>query len=65
MLTTETVTLDELRARLIDGGLPNLWVPRIVQRVDAIPMLGSGKLDLKGCRDLALAGRSSIAAAPA
>jgi acyl-[acyl-carrier-protein]-phospholipid O-acyltransferase/long-chain-fatty-acid--[acyl-carrier-protein] ligase len=56
VLTTENVTIDEMRARLVDGGLPNLWVPRVVLRVDKIPMLGSGKLDLKGCRELALAG---------
>lgn len=53
VLTTETITVEELRARLLDGGLPNLWIPRIVRRVDNIPMLGSGKLDLKGCRELA------------
>jgi hypothetical protein len=29
-------------------------VPRIVKRVDKIPMLGTGKLDLKTCRELAL-----------
>ncbi len=56
VLTTEALANDELRARLLDAGLPNLWVPRIVKRVEKIPMLGSGKLDLKGCRELALQG---------
>jgi acyl-[acyl-carrier-protein]-phospholipid O-acyltransferase/long-chain-fatty-acid--[acyl-carrier-protein] ligase len=61
VLTTESITMDELRERLLDGGLPNLWVPRNIQRVETIPMLGSGKLDLKGCRELALAGpRGSV-----
>jgi acyl-[acyl-carrier-protein]-phospholipid O-acyltransferase/long-chain-fatty-acid--[acyl-carrier-protein] ligase len=55
LLTTEAVTPEEVRQRLQDADWPNLWVPRIVHRVDAIPMLGSGKLDLKGCRELALA----------
>jgi len=30
-------------------------VPRIVHRVESIPVLGTGKLDLKGCKELALA----------
>jgi acyl-[acyl-carrier-protein]-phospholipid O-acyltransferase/long-chain-fatty-acid--[acyl-carrier-protein] ligase len=56
LLTTEPINAEELRARLLGGGLPNLWVPRNIQRVEDIPMLGSGKLDLKGCRDIARAG---------
>lgn len=53
LLTTENVTSDEVRTRLLAAGLPNLWVPKIVRRVEKIPMLGTGKMDLKGCRDLA------------
>ena len=36
--------------------LPNLWIPRpnAFFRVDALPHLGSGKLDLRKIRDLAL-----------
>ncbi|MDI1250572.1 MAG: MFS transporter [Lacunisphaera sp.] len=54
LLTTIEVTSEELRAKLLDAGLPNLWVPRIVRRVEKIPVLGTGKLDLKSCRELAL-----------
>jgi acyl-[acyl-carrier-protein]-phospholipid O-acyltransferase/long-chain-fatty-acid--[acyl-carrier-protein] ligase len=54
LLTTQEVTTDELRTRLLDAGLPNLWVPKIIKRVDKIPTLGTGKTDLKGCRELAL-----------
>ena len=54
LLTTENVTVDEVRTRLVDTGMPNLWQPRIVRRVENIPMLGSGKLDLKACRELAV-----------
>lgn len=54
LLTTEPLTTDQLRARLLDVGLPNLWVPKIIRRVERIPMLGSGKLDVRGCRDLAI-----------
>ncbi len=54
LLTTQEVTFDEVRAKLLEAGLPNLWVPRIIKRVEKIPMLGTGKTDLKGCRTLAL-----------
>ena len=47
----------DLRAKLSETGLPNLWIPKKVQRVEAIPVLASGKLDIKGCRELALAER--------
>ncbi len=49
-------TVAEMRAGLSAAGLPNLFIPSpdsfIV--VDKIPMLGTGKLDLKGAKDLAL-----------
>lgn len=54
LLTTMEVTAEQVRARLLEAGLPNLWVPRIIRRVDKIPMLGTGKTDLKGCRTLAI-----------
>jgi acyl-[acyl-carrier-protein]-phospholipid O-acyltransferase/long-chain-fatty-acid--[acyl-carrier-protein] ligase len=54
LLTTQAVTPEQLRARLAERGLPNLWVPKIVHRVERIPMLGTGKTDLKQCRELAL-----------
>lgn len=53
LLTTEDVTTDEVRTRLLAAGLPNLWVPKLVRKVEKIPMLGTGKMDLKGCRELA------------
>jgi acyl-[acyl-carrier-protein]-phospholipid O-acyltransferase/long-chain-fatty-acid--[acyl-carrier-protein] ligase len=53
LLTTRPVDSDELRTRLLAAGLPNLWIPRVVRVVDKIPMLGTGKLDLRGCRELA------------
>jgi acyl-[acyl-carrier-protein]-phospholipid O-acyltransferase/long-chain-fatty-acid--[acyl-carrier-protein] ligase len=55
MLTTREVTADELRTRLAANGVPNLWVPRTIKRVEKIPMLGTGKTDLKRCREMALA----------
>jgi len=53
LLTTEDGSPDDVRVRLLAAGLPNLWIPRIVRKVEKIPMLGTGKMDLKGCRDLA------------
>jgi acyl-[acyl-carrier-protein]-phospholipid O-acyltransferase/long-chain-fatty-acid--[acyl-carrier-protein] ligase len=43
--------LDSLRKR----GLPNLWIPdeRDAHNVDSFPVLGSGKLDLRGLTELA------------
>lgn len=43
----------DLRYKLMDAGLPSLWCPRAVVPVPEIPVLASGKLDLKGCQTLA------------
>lgn len=53
LLTTVEIKPDELREKLLAAGLPALWVPKIIRRVEKIPVLGTGKLDLKGCRELA------------
>jgi acyl-[acyl-carrier-protein]-phospholipid O-acyltransferase/long-chain-fatty-acid--[acyl-carrier-protein] ligase len=54
LLTTQDVTPEALRTKLAALGVPNLWVPKIIHRVERIPMLGTGKTDLKQCRELAL-----------
>lgn len=54
LLATHDIAPDVLRAKLTALGVPNLWVPRIIHRVDRIPMLGTGKTDLKQCRELAM-----------
>jgi len=45
----------EICQALIKDGLPSLWVPdrEHFYQVDQIPVLGSGKLDLKSLKDLA------------
>lgn len=43
----------DLRYKLMDAGLPSLWCPKAIVPVQEIPVLASGKLDLKGCQDLA------------
>lgn len=38
---------------LREAGLPNLWIPRKFKRVEKIPLLASGKLDLAAARKMA------------
>jgi len=54
LLTTVEVPPDRLREKLAAVGFANLWIPKIIHRVPTIPVLGTGKLDLKRCRDVAL-----------
>lgn len=53
--TATDKTPEELRRGLIAAGLPNLFIPaaECFVEVDAIPVLGSGKLDLKRMREVA------------
>jgi acyl-[acyl-carrier-protein]-phospholipid O-acyltransferase/long-chain-fatty-acid--[acyl-carrier-protein] ligase len=53
LLSAVDVDLSQLRDKLRDAGVPNLWIPKTVCRVDTIPVLASGKLDLKTCQELA------------
>jgi acyl-[acyl-carrier-protein]-phospholipid O-acyltransferase/long-chain-fatty-acid--[acyl-carrier-protein] ligase len=43
----------DLRYKLLDEGLPSLWCPKGIIPVKEIPVLASGKLDLKGCEQIA------------
>lgn len=54
LLAAVEIRPDELRSRMLKAGIPNLWIPRIILRVDTIPSLASGKLDLKALDALAL-----------
>jgi acyl-[acyl-carrier-protein]-phospholipid O-acyltransferase/long-chain-fatty-acid--[acyl-carrier-protein] ligase len=54
LLTTQPVAPELLREKLTALGVPNLWVPKVIHHVDRIPMLGTGKTDLKQCRELAM-----------
>jgi acyl-[acyl-carrier-protein]-phospholipid O-acyltransferase/long-chain-fatty-acid--[acyl-carrier-protein] ligase len=46
----------DLRYKLLDEGIPSLWCPRHIVAVHEIPVLASGKLDLKGCESIAKRG---------
>jgi acyl-[acyl-carrier-protein]-phospholipid O-acyltransferase/long-chain-fatty-acid--[acyl-carrier-protein] ligase len=52
LLSVVEVDLAQLRKKLHETGVPNLWIPKHVRRVESIPVLASGKLDLKKCREL-------------
>ena len=54
LLTAIEMNGDDLRERLFKAGLPNLWIPKIIRRVEQIPLLGSGKTDFRGCQRLAM-----------
>jgi acyl-[acyl-carrier-protein]-phospholipid O-acyltransferase/long-chain-fatty-acid--[acyl-carrier-protein] ligase len=52
----EATEIIGLRHRLIDHGVPPLWIPKRMIRVGDIPVLASGKLDIKSCETIARAG---------
>ena len=43
----------DLRYKLMDEGLSSLWCPKRIIAVNEIPVLASGKLDIKSCEALA------------
>jgi acyl-[acyl-carrier-protein]-phospholipid O-acyltransferase/long-chain-fatty-acid--[acyl-carrier-protein] ligase len=53
LLTTHPVDIGDLRKRLLAAGLASLWIPKVAYRVDAVPIMASGKLDLRECLRLA------------
>ncbi|WP_165245656.1 MFS transporter [Paludisphaera soli] len=55
LTTLDDARVDEALKKLGEMGLPNLFIPRRdhVFKVPAIPMLGSGKLDLRAVQKLA------------
>ena len=57
VISSTELTAAQVRDGLAAAGFPNLWIPRTVLRVAAIPFLGTGKLDLAACRRLALEAR--------
>jgi acyl-[acyl-carrier-protein]-phospholipid O-acyltransferase/long-chain-fatty-acid--[acyl-carrier-protein] ligase len=48
VLYTQELDVSQMISELKKSGLPNLWIPdaALFGRIDAIPLLGSGKLDL-------------------
>ena len=53
VLHVDDLDPEAVRAALVADGLPNLWVPRVFKKIPAVPVLGTGKLDLNRLRELA------------
>jgi acyl-[acyl-carrier-protein]-phospholipid O-acyltransferase/long-chain-fatty-acid--[acyl-carrier-protein] ligase len=53
LLTTLPIEQNDLRQKLSAQGLPNLWIPKVIKRVAALPLLATGKLDVRACQCLA------------
>jgi acyl-[acyl-carrier-protein]-phospholipid O-acyltransferase/long-chain-fatty-acid--[acyl-carrier-protein] ligase len=55
LLAAIDLEMNDMRAKLAAAGLPNLWIPKEIRRVVAIPSLATGKLDLQAIHQLAVA----------
>ncbi len=53
LLSAIPIDQASLRTQLRQAGMPNLWIPKTIRRVEKIPVLATGKLDLRGCAELA------------
>ena len=55
LYTSSTLEPNEIWKRLSETDLPKLWIPKpaSIHRVEQLPLLGTGKLDLKKVRVLA------------
>jgi acyl-[acyl-carrier-protein]-phospholipid O-acyltransferase/long-chain-fatty-acid--[acyl-carrier-protein] ligase len=55
LYTTSHKSVDEMRDALKEAGLPNIFIPSAdsFHKVDSLPLLGTGKLDLKGIKETA------------
>lgn len=51
----ENGQLEELQRKLGDSELPNLWIPRAnaFYKIDEIPVLATGKMDIKAAKEMA------------
>ncbi|MEO8099645.1 MAG: AMP-binding protein [Acidobacteriota bacterium] len=52
LYTAPDITPEQLWRKLSDTDLPKLWIPKQadIHQVESLPLLGSGKLDLRGVR---------------
>ena len=55
IVTTVEIDMTIVSEKLANTGLPNLWIPKAdsVIKVEKLPILGTGKLDLKGLKGIA------------
>jgi acyl-[acyl-carrier-protein]-phospholipid O-acyltransferase/long-chain-fatty-acid--[acyl-carrier-protein] ligase len=54
--TLDEARIPEILAKLAANGLPNLFIPSRANfiKVDALPVLGTGKMDLRGLKQIAM-----------
>ena len=53
LLATMDLEFEDVREKLNGAGLANLWIPKEIKRVEVIPTLATGKLDLRQIQVLA------------
>jgi acyl-[acyl-carrier-protein]-phospholipid O-acyltransferase/long-chain-fatty-acid--[acyl-carrier-protein] ligase len=53
LLSAIDLEVDDVRSKLSAAGLSNLWIPKEIVRVESIPILATGKLDLRAIQELA------------
>lgn len=53
LLSKTDIDMALMKKLLTEAGIPNLWIPKVMRRVENIPILGSGKLDLAACKEMA------------
>ena len=53
LLSTIEIDQAKLRVQLQEAGVPNLWIPKTIKQVEQIPVLATGKLDLRACSEIA------------
>ena len=52
LLTAVEIDLKSLGEKMRTKGVPNLWIPKQTKLIDEIPLLGTGKLDLRKIKEL-------------
>ncbi|MGC6455429.1 MAG: AMP-binding protein [Coraliomargaritaceae bacterium] len=52
VLSAVALEAETVREKLAAAGFGNLWIPREIVRVEAIPTLATGKLDLRAMKEL-------------
>ena len=54
LLVKSSLTLQEIQARIKTLNIPPIMLPAQILKVEQIPLLGSGKTDFKGAKNLAI-----------
>ena len=56
LYTELQMTPEELNAKLLEQKYPPLWIPSVDAyfQIESIPLLGTGKLDLRAIHEMAL-----------